>query len=335
MNRLKAILLVLVLVAVAVPSAAQGQDYPLYFCEGGAFSTEEDFMTGVETYDGLPYISDGDLLSLDGRLCARSEDLLRQLDIRPGHNMGLDAVDILDFDHLLVAFSTELDSPHRSMTFTHGDVLLTTGAIIPNSALTYLFDHCHKDAGLDAVQFVGDPERILEFANSINFVDPHESLDGGQLQGMLEDFNIDIWFSTESTLSPCDSSVLEAADAGLVALDGDVLSARFGLIVYRQDRLFDDIIPAGIPERGVDFGLDAFQLMEWFEDVEVLPELVEAGEMLPAYFSTEILYRGRGEFTDGDVLEVFGNVVIENAELVEPFAPVVDFLGLDALWLPR
>ena len=69
-----AVLMTVALLLVLLPAAAaQGAPdaYPLGNCERGAFSTEEDFvMTKGEPYDGDPYISDGDVLSLDGRVCA-------------------------------------------------------------------------------------------------------------------------------------------------------------------------------------------------------------------------------------------------------------------------
>jgi hypothetical protein len=61
---------------VTAASFASAQDVPfknLKACEGGAFSTEEDFMmTRGEPFDGNPYISDGDALSPNGEVCARN-----------------------------------------------------------------------------------------------------------------------------------------------------------------------------------------------------------------------------------------------------------------------
>ena len=58
-------------------------------------------------------------------------------------------------------------------------------------------------------------------------------------------------------------------------------------------------VPAGIPARGVDFGLDAGTT-----DREGSVELV--------HFSTEILYEGQPSFTDGDVLKFGNDVAITN-----------------------
>ena len=97
--------------------------FPLEACDAGAFSTEEDFvMERGEPFDGNPYISDGDLLSTTGEVCARNADLLRVYDVQP--DLGLDAVDVIDVRDRVVAFSTELDSPRGN--FGAGDVLFTT-----------------------------------------------------------------------------------------------------------------------------------------------------------------------------------------------------------------
>ena len=78
-------------------------------------------------------------------------------------------------------------------------------------------------------------------------------------------------------------------------------------------------MPAGIPNRGVDFGLDGI----------ALPRLKL--DRSQTYFSTEILFRKEPKFNDGDVLLLGTGVKINNSELVTPFEPKARFLGLDAL----
>ena len=64
------------LVSAVAPASAQDQE-DLKHCEGFAYSTEEEFVTqGPEPADGNPIISDGDLLSRDGVVCARNRRLL-------------------------------------------------------------------------------------------------------------------------------------------------------------------------------------------------------------------------------------------------------------------
>mgnify|MGYP006971848208 CR=1 FL=1 len=132
---------------------------------------------------------------------------------------------------------------------------------------------------------------------------------------MLEEYSVDLWFSIEGTL--------EIAGAAPI-LDGDLLSAASGTVVERNGDWLASPIPAGLPYRGVDFGLDAFGAgcfgkMEW------------------ARFSTEILYRGDDAgpaFTDGTVLAYGGGVLQENWDLIAGFEPMTRMMGLDALSYP-
>jgi hypothetical protein len=168
---------VLALVALPSPVASQVGTDALKNCRDFAFSTEEDFVTtGPEPPDGNPIISDGDLLGVTRdatgapscTVCARNADLLGQgFDARA--DLGLDAVDVIDVDNYIVAFSTELDSPSADpVGFTAGDLLVTddTGAlysnaiVILNTALTGQFAVTY-DIGLDAVHLVGDSQEIL------------------------------------------------------------------------------------------------------------------------------------------------------------------------------
>lgn len=110
--KLLILLLVTALIWLSVPAqVSQAQNgYPLDLCRRAGFSTEEDFMMREgEAYDGNPYVSDGDVLSPSGQVCARNRDLLAAFDVR--EDLGLDALDILSVEERLIAFSTELDSP--------------------------------------------------------------------------------------------------------------------------------------------------------------------------------------------------------------------------------
>ena len=78
-------------------------------------------------------------------------------------------------------------------------------------------------------------------------------------------------------------------------------------------------VPAGLPSRGVNFGLDALATDR-------------AGNRPSLQFSTEILYReGKPSFTDGDILGFGNGVLTPNEELVRCLEPAAQFLGLDAL----
>ena len=284
-------------------------------CAKAAFSTEEDFITqGPEPADGNPIISDGDLLSPDGIVCARNRDLVHDV-FDVDQDVGLDAVDVLSVEDYLVAFSTELDSPHGN--FTAGDLLATNGAVIANVALTANFQLGY-DIGLDALHFVGDPEQIVAFLDEVKGLSRNYWLQNpGALAGMLRQWSIDIWFSTEGTAPPVEQPLF---------LDGDLLSARDGGIVASNGLLLPPSVPAGIPTRGVDFGLDAFGSRS--REVEITRER--------GLFSTELLYwpaAGGLSFTDGDALHFGDGIAFTNWDLIGEFKPRANDLGLDALYL--
>ena len=145
------------LLAFAEPAAAQ--ERPL--CRGTVFSIEEEFRSqGPRPFDGNPIVSAGDLLVRDAstsgvRVCARNRDLVGPFDVR--EDLGVDAVDVIDPDKRLIAFSTELDSPHGN--FGHGDLLATNGAVIPAAVLLQNFQNqgLQPNVGLDGVH-----ERVLD-----------------------------------------------------------------------------------------------------------------------------------------------------------------------------
>ena len=273
------------------------------------FSTEEDFVThGPEPSDGNPIISDGDLLCSDCTVFARNRELLAAFQTQL--DLGLDAADVIDAEARkpLVAFSTELNDPQRR--FTAGDLLATNGAVIPNIALLASFDISRTDLGLDAVHFIGDREGIVAFLDYVK----EKGMDfwkenPNALPELLKERNIDIWFSTEGTAP-------KPEDPGF--LDGDLLSARDGIIIARNAILLPSSVPAGIPDRSVDFGLDA-----------VIAD--RSGNREEIRFSTEILYAGEPPFTDGDVILIGNGVVCTNEDLIRCFEPKGNFLGLDAL----
>lgn len=293
-----------------VPAArADPQALPnLPACKDFAFSTEEDFVTqGPKPPDGNPLISDGDLLGRAHAVCARNRELLApwRIDV----DLGLDAVDIADIERGLVAFSTELDDP--AGRFGSGDLLGTNGVVIPNRALLIRFQ-VGRDLGLDGLQFIGDPKQIVAFLDTAAKISREEWLrNPGLLIDYLNRYEIDIWFSTEAT---------ERLAAVVSILDGHLLSARTGTIAVNQADLLPPWVPAGIPARGMDFGLDAVAADR-------------RGDRTTLRFSTEILYRGEMAFTDGDVLKLGDGVDLRNGDLVGPFEPKARFLGLDALYI--
>ena len=288
-------------------------------CTGWYFSTEEDFVTrGPAPSDGNPIISDGDLLSYDPasgtRVCVRNAELLRAFEVRV--DLGLDAVDVTEPKNGLIAFSTELDDPEGR--FGAGDMLTTTGGVLPNSALMVMvaneFDlPTRQDFGLDALHLIGKPEALIKLFTNIEGTSREVwEANPEVLVELLTELEVDIWFSTEGTgFSPENPSFL----------DGDLLSARTGGIIARNALLLPPSVPAGLPNRGVDFGLDA-----------------ATGEREPnresVHFSTELSHDGELSFGEGDVLRSGNGVTFKCAELVGSLEPATSCLGLDALHVP-
>ena len=303
-------LLVSILFILVGPVNAQEKEM---LQRGVFFSTEEDFVAGVKTPDGNPIISDGDLLHSSGQVYMRNSQLLAKFNVE--YDLGLDAVDVLNVGDRIVAFSTELD--HPGGMFTAGDLLTTTGAVIPNAGLLAAFNiNPALNLGLDAVQFVGSEEKIMKFLDLVRERGRKYWLeDPGRVPGYLKEYDIDIWFSTEGTApSPQRPRFL----------DGDLLSAATGTIVLSNHDALPITVPAGIKDRGVDFGMDAVtcQVREKQEKQDVREFIV---------YSTEILFEDRPFFTDGDVLRAGDGVAMLNEDLIIGFNPKTDFLGLDAL----
>lgn len=304
------LLLTMFVFMMAGPAAAQEVEQ-----QGVFFSTEEEFFSfGIEPPDGNPIISDGDLLHSSGIVYMRNYQLLEKYGVK--YDLGLDAVDVIDVKKRFVVFSTELDHPGGA--FGAGDLLTTTGAVIPNAALLVNFNIPRGlDLELDAVQVIGTGDRIIKFFDVVR----ERGRDYWQenpraLTGYLKEYDLDIWFSTEGTPpSPGQPRFL----------DGDLLSVVSGTIVLSNHDALPNSVPAGIPDRGVDFGMDAAAMANR-KDIESRKYL---------FYSTEILFEDKPDFTDGDVLRSGNGVVMRNSSLVLPFEPAAQFLGLDALSLGR
>jgi len=312
--RLMALALLMVITLLPTSQSFGQRESNLTYCREIGFSIEEDFRTqGPLPPDGNPFISDGDLLGRHGRICARNWDLVHDaFDV--DQDMGLDAADVISIEQELVAFSTELDSPHGN--FKAGDLLTNHGAAVPNQALLAAFGQ-HPDLGLDAVHFVGRTGSIVRFLAYVREQGRGFWLQNPQaFPGYLEEHGVDLWFSIEGTLP--------IAGAPMI-LDGDLLSAATGTVIYRNSVWLAAPIPAGLPNRGVDFGLDAFGADCY-------------GKRDTARFSTEILYRHEDPaltFTDGAVLAFGGGVVEKNWDLIAGFEPMTRMMGLDALTYPH
>lgn len=287
------------------------KDLPSYQKDRGQgffFSTEEDFLTqGPEPADGNPIISDGDLLHTNGYIYMRNGELLKNFNCP--YDLGLDAAHVIDDSLRLVVFSTELDHPRG--LFTEGDLLCTNGIVIPNAVLLARFQvPQEQDLGLDAVHLQGDRKAIIDFLLEIKREYKSQLKKPEEFVKLLETYRIDVWFSTEGTPPPLSRPIF---------LDGDLLSAAAGTIVLSNRDALPVTVPAGIPDRGVDFGMDAFSTIH--DPIE---------QLMLEVFSTEILGE-KPAFTDGDVILKGDGVLYTNNDLIKAFEPKTDFLGLDAL----
>jgi len=289
--------------------SATAQEVPEELLQSGVFfSTEEDFITRGPVPPGGPIISDGDLLNSAGYVYMRNSELLNLFDV--GFDLGLDAAHVIDVNDRWVIFSTELDHPWGM--FTAGDLLGTNGAILPNAALLAAFDIPRElDLGLDAVHLRGKREDVIGFLDRVREEGREFLMENPKaLMELLREFDVDIWFSTEGTAPSPNAPGF---------LDGDLLSAATGTIVLSNFDALPLAVPAGLPDRGVDFGMDAVTILsDPIEQIELLLFSTEINGLLPT-------------FTDGDALLRGDGVVFHNTSLINALEPKVRDLGLDAL----
>jgi hypothetical protein len=195
--------------------------------------------------------------------------------------------------------------------FTAGDLLFNTGVIVPNAALLAKFGLPRNfNLGLDGVEIEGTPRGKRELLARLESAGRQALLENpGLLVEILTATETDILFSTEGTPPEVQKPVF---------LDGDLLSAKNGTIVRSNADLLASL-PAGIPDRGVDYGLDAYS-------PALDPTSLEPLEL----FSIEV-QGGKATFSDGDILTTGPNIFLRNADLLAAFGPLDTDMGLDAL----
>jgi len=316
-RRMAAVPLMLGLVLIVAGAAeAQVGSVALQNCvaaERLLFSTEVGFLDqGPVPPDGNPLISDGDLLGFAPpggcAVCARNADLLSTFGVAV--DLGLDAIDVIPTGQGLISvFSTELDGPAQGPPIGAGDLLTSDGAIIPNEVLLQLFGVSH-DVGLDAVHAVGDPDDLREFFESAARIAYEEWLtDPPILLDLLNGLNVDLWISTEG------DAPVPAMPAWL---DGDLLSVSGGSVVISNGSILPPDVPAGLPVRGVDYGLDAAT-----SDRTLILDALQV--------STEIGHTSPPIFDASDHLGRLLGWKIAGEKLTGCFEPRSGPLGLDAL----
>ncbi|MEE9452835.1 MAG: hypothetical protein V3V13_00440 [Paracoccaceae bacterium] len=298
-------------------NAGAAQGINLVNCKGLWFSTSEDFLSRNKNATiGGPVVSDGDLLTYvmgsGARICARNADLMRVFDIEK-YDHGLDALDqvVIDEKFVVAAFSTELDSVHGAGQFTAGDLLFTTGAIIPNAALLFKFELPRSlNLGLDAVTITGSPRGKRELLSKLSSAGPDLLREKPEiLIDILQGTETDILFSTEGTPPDVQNPRF---------LDGDLLSAKTGMIVRSNADLLPGL-PAGLPLRGVDYGLDAYT-----------PGYDRIEQQSMELFSIEVNAKDNS-ISDGDALMVGPGIYLKDKDLIANFEPLDSDMGLDAL----
>jgi hypothetical protein len=168
-----------------------------------AFSLESDTPSNT-----LGLLQHGDLLSTQGRILRRNQDLLAQFGLQPpAPDVGLDAVHLGDGGDILFSISTNIFSERLSVTLHRGDLLSTNGPVVRTHEQLLARFHAAKatnDYGLDALYVWPSGE---------------------------------IWFSTEAAF---DDTVLGSISSG------DLLSDQ-GYIVFRNLELLNAFAPTNAP----------------------------------------------------------------------------------------
>jgi hypothetical protein len=256
------------------------------------FSTEKGFHSSRPLSNKDSYISDGDLLSVAGKVVRTNYQLTARLGIMPVvPDLGLDAVlkpppklrDCPMFSRSPIWFSTEYDAFSETLgeMLGHGDLLSDAGRVVRHNAdLIKRFSPQPPvhDYGLDAVTF--GPSGLLHFSTKEDFFSESlgRNIDHGDL--LCEDgrifktnaelmtnfkpiepkpirFGLDaayVWPHGEIWFSIEDDFV--DARLGRVG-NGDLLSDR-GRIVARNLELVSRFGPL---EDLADFGLDALDVL--------------------------------------------------------------------------
>jgi hypothetical protein len=170
-----------------------------------AFSIGYDIVS--ETLGPLQH---GDLLSTQGRVIRRNQDLLASFGIQPSApDVGLDAVHLLDSSEVLFSITASVFSEKLGATLQPGDLLSSAGLIIRSSQ--QLLAHFHptnaiSDYGLDALYVW--PSGELWFSTQKGFQDAVLGpIAGGDLlsdQGYIAFRNADLVSAFVPTNAPAD-----------------------------------------------------------------------------------------------------------------------------------
>jgi hypothetical protein len=115
-----------------------------------AFSLESDITSNT-----LGLLQHGDLLSTQGRILRRNQDLLAQFGLQPpAPDVGLDAVHVSESADILFSIPTNVFSERLGVMLHRGDLLSTNGSIVRSIEQLLARFHPAKptnDYGLDAL----------------------------------------------------------------------------------------------------------------------------------------------------------------------------------------
>jgi hypothetical protein len=254
------------------------------------FSTTRSF-TSTNRPPPTNQINAGDLISNQGRVVKRNQELVRNLGVMPPiADLGLDAAQISKRGEILFSLPRNVFSESLGL-IQHGDLLSSRGAIVRrNQQLLAAFHPATtNDAGLDAFRLLPTSEVLFSIQSNIltasgttlsrgdilsdqgNIFMAHERLMANFHPTVTNhDFGLDafqilpsgeIWFSVEEGFTDTQIGAVKA---------GDLLS-NFGFRVLKNEDLVAAFAPA---DPSSDYGLDALFVITDTEPVRLAPRFV-------------------------------------------------------------
>ena len=95
-----------------------------------------------------------------------------------------------------------------SLEDVYASLVMTNGAIIPNSVLVDVFG-IRNDIGLDEIKFISSADRIRRLTEIAANISP-QGWQGDRLQALLKETGIDIWFSVSPSTTSKNSPFFDS-----------------------------------------------------------------------------------------------------------------------------
>lgn len=254
------------------------------------FSTARGFTSTNQS--NTIKLSDGDLISNQGRVVKSNLDLVGRLGVMPiVSDLGLDAVFVKGKGEIL--FSIPIDVFSETLGWIHhGDLLSNRGYIVKrNQELLALFNPASSaDAGLDAVQFMPNGEILFSIQSNLVaksgvtlsrgdilsdsgriFMTHQQLLVNFQPDTTNHDFGLDalfimpsgeVWFSVEEGFTDHRIGAVQA---------GDLLSS-LGYRVFSNQ----DLLARFAPAQPSDYGLDALFVITDAQPPKDRPRIIQS-----------------------------------------------------------